>query len=699
MAVAISIVVTGAVPAALGIHAYVDIVAHGQVAARVSAERIGQYAFVQGDIWRFSSHRIAELIGSSADALNSPRQYVEFADGSPIVDIGEPLHGPTVSGVWPIIVLGERVGAVRVEGSLIPLFWKVGFLTLLGGLLGGFTYMVIDSMPLRALQRVTDDLQKTQSELAATHVRLAEAIEALPDGFALFDDQDRLTLCNRRFLDIYRLAPTDVADGATFEDILRKGVRDGHYPDARGREEAWIAERGQQHRHFDGTIEQELGDGRFLRIVERSMGDGSRVGIRTDITDLKKSEAERIAFQQQFHQAQQLQALGTLAGGVAHDFNNILAIVIGNAELLAVELPAEAPSQYAIAEIITASERGAQLVRQILTYTRREQTEVSAVSLDDVLKEEFSLLRASLPTTIDIRLRPLPGATVIGNRTQLHQILMNLCVNASLAIGNRPGAIDIEMDAIDVRPEDPVTAHLQRGSTGAVEAIGGDDRLTYRVGTLMPGAYWRLTVRDDGSGMEAEVLRRIFEPFFTTREVGSGTGLGLSAVSGIVIGMDGAILVRTAPARGTLFEIYMPKGYASSTTHALAPPLAMGERPSWHVMFIDDEPALVTLGEQQFRNAGYTVLGLSNPQTALHHFRAQPDAWDLIVTDQTMPGMTGIDLAKKMLELRPTMPIILCTGYTEPLNDDSITRMGIRALLMKPTRREELLDTAERVMA
>ncbi|MSO76437.1 MAG: response regulator [Alphaproteobacteria bacterium] len=704
-AVVIGVTVALAVPVTFAVQEYLGLVDRHRLSARLSADRVAIYAYTHGETWRYSADRVAELVIPSARVTDNPRQSVYDVEGNLVVSIGAPTSAPTRSQQWPIIVQDERVGFVDAEYSLLRWMGEVGVLTLLGGGLGLGAYLCVSLVPLRALRRLTGQLVSVEAELIKSHARLSEAIEAFPDAFALFDADDRLVMCNRRHFEIYDTClATDpaIAIGMTFEEMLRKGVGAGQFPAAHGREEAWIRARVHEHKTFDGMIEQELSNSRWLRIVEHSTADGGRVGVRSDITELKQSEAERTRLRDQFHQAQQMQALGTLAGGVAHDFNNLLAIIIGHAELLDTATPGAPNWQKSVHEIMQASERGAELVKQILAYTRRDQTAVATIRLDEVIEEEFGLLRAVLPRTIELRYRTEPNAVLLGNRTQLHQVLMNLCVNASHAMGSKPGVIEIELHAINVGIGDPDTARLLKGgplaSSGTITPSADGMTLVSSVGKLTAGPHWRVTVGDNGCGMERAVLQRIFEPFYTTRDVGTGTGLGLAAVSGIVTGMGGAILVRTAPGRGSAFEIYLPAANGSvATSEAAAMPEA-GHGQSRRVLFVDDEPGLVAIAEQIFKGAGYAVVGATDPLTALRLFRAEPGAWDLVVTDYTMPRMTGIDLAREIMAIRPDLPIITCTGYADAINEQDTEIANIRELLMKPTRRQALLAAVERAL-
>ncbi len=709
-AMVISVAVTLFTPIALGLEGYFHLASHLRTSARLSAERIAQHAFIHGDTWRFTDERMANLLSPFAAATETPRQIVEYVGGETVARIGEPISGPKTSASWTIVVQGRTEGTVRVEASLLPLSLDVASFAALGIGLGLATFLIIQLLPLRTLRAVASKLDAAQAELASSNARMAEAIEAFPDAFAVYDRDDRLIMFNSRLVDIYHPCPAGtVAKGRGFEEIIRTAVEHGLFPKVVGREESWIAERVRQHRTFDGAIEQELSDGRWLRIVERSTADGGRVGVRTDITSLKtaiqellSSEAERDSLRQQFFHAQKMQALGNLAGGVAHDFNNLLSIIIGHADLLSKALPENPRLRNSAEAIVRSGLRGADLVKQILLYARRDQIVLSPLRLDQAIDEEFALLRSTLPSSIQLRRRITPNITVNASQTWIHQILVNLCVNANHAIGNNSGEIDIELETVTIETGDPRWARLLRGNplniAGPPTIAGDGVTLVAHHGVLNPGTHCRITVRDTGCGMEKAVLEHIFEPFFTTREVGGGTGLGLAAVSGIVTGINGALLVRTAPGLGATFEVYLPT--IASLPESDRPPTALGsDAPqSGRVLFVDDEPDLVAVAKEQFEAAGYFFLALTDPASALRHFRAAPESWDLVVTDQSMPEMTGAVLAREMLALRPDTPIILCSGYSERVNQGNVAKLGVRELLMKPCRGDELLAAAKRAL-
>ncbi len=396
-------------------------------------------------------------------------------------------------------------------------------------------------------------------------------------------------------------------------------------------------------------------------------------GIGRDITERKRAEEEKKKLADRLHQAQKMEAIGTLAGGIAHDFNNILASIMGFAELIKIRTGSREMDGN-IDQILKASLRARDLVNQILTFSRHKEKEVQAVNLEMIVAETMKLLRATIPSTIEIsaRIEPRPYA-VMADSTEIYQVIMNLCTNAFHSMRDRGGILEISLKSVEL----------------------GDNELQ-DLPDLKPGKYVELSISDTGTGIEREIIGRIFDPFFTTKERGTGTGLGLAVVYGIVKEYGGTVLVRSEPGKGSTFSIYLP-AVESKAVVQQAPERRL-PRGSERILFVDDEKVLVEIGRQMLGYLGYRVEAAASSIQALDIFRKDPGRFDLVMTDMTMPGMTGADLAREILRIRPDIPIILCTGYSEILTKENAKAHGIREVLTKPFSLEQLAGQIRTVL-
>ncbi|MBF0480426.1 MAG: response regulator [Desulfovibrionaceae bacterium] len=391
--------------------------------------------------------------------------------------------------------------------------------------------------------------------------------------------------------------------------------------------------------------------------------------VAHDVTQRKGLEAR-------LRQSQKMEAIGTLAGGIAHDFNNILGIIMGFAEMAMDASKDDATMSRRVNHILDACQRARDLIFQILTFSRQSSEEVSPLRVGPLIAETMKLLAATLPKNIAIEERIDPGDDwVRADPTQIQQILMNLCANAAHAMREKGGSLFVGLETLEL---------------GAAEAQA--------LPGLSPGRHARLTVRDTGHGMKPEILDRIFDPFFTTKNPGVGTGMGLSVVHGIVQKYGGAVNVASRPDAGSTFEIYLPletPGKAAGTLPARpdSPPSGQGR-----VLAVDDEKTLLEMTRDMLTSLGYTVTAVSSPAEALKLFAANPAAFDAVLTDQTMPGMSGAELAREMLALRPEIPIVMSTGYSETINPEKAAGLGIREYLLKPVLKRALAEAMARAL-
>ncbi len=391
-----------------------------------------------------------------------------------------------------------------------------------------------------------------------------------------------------------------------------------------------------------------------LRVQERT-AELARVN-----EELQLEIAERERAEEQFRQAQKMEAVGTLAGGIAHDFNNMLAAIAINADMALHGLSGESSIRKNLESILKAGQHGRDLVRQMLLFSRKSGKTTEVFSLSSLIKETYKLLRASIPTTIGMKLVLEEESDLVSaDRSQIRQVIMNLCTNAEHAMRGTMGNLGISLQKI---------------------TFGSDDPLPYA--EMSPGDYLVLSVKDTGCGMDQEVRRRIFEPFFTTKMAGEGTGLGLPVVYGIVKSHKGGITVATEPGKGSVFEVFLPRADTSLPVGAEIPePIARGNE---RILFVDDEEMIVNPVRDMLQSLGYKVTALTDSGEALKLFSENPSQFDLVITDYTMPLMTGEALGKEMIHIRPDIPVILCTGYNDLMSSEKALAMGFRELFMKP---------------
>jgi signal transduction histidine kinase/CheY-like chemotaxis protein len=421
-------------------------------------------------------------------------------------------------------------------------------------------------------------------------------------------------------------------------------------------------------------------DGRIkhLHVVARAIrtetGGDEFVGAVKDISQEKWSQAERARLEQLLRQAAKMEAVGRLAGGIAHDFNNILGAILGYGELAQNELGAGGAARRHVDQVMQASARGKGLVERILAFSRSGMGERTPLHVQSVVEETLELLAASLPADVHLESQlDAADTSVLGDATQFHEVAMNLCTNAVHAMAQ--GGV--------------LTVVLERAAVG--------ERRLLSHGTLSAGCYMRLSVSDTGSGIPPAVLERIFDPFFTTKRVGDGTGLGLALVHGIVADFGGAIDVATQVGVGTTFTIWLPA--AGETPRLLAEPA--GEAPRGNgeiVMIVDDERALVALAEETLAQLGYEPVGFDSSVAALQAFRAEPKRFDLVLTDETMPDLTGTELAREIRQLRPDISVILMSGHGGLQLSERAQAAGIFDVLRKPLVRHDIAEPVARAL-
>jgi PAS domain S-box-containing protein len=397
--------------------------------------------------------------------------------------------------------------------------------------------------------------------------------------------------------------------------------------------------------------------------------------VAHDITERKQAEEEKQRLEDQLQQAQKMEAIGTLAGGIAHDFNNILSVIIGYTELILMNGNVDSEVKQNLKEIFNASKHARDMVKQILAFSRQSKHERKPIQVRHIVKEALKMLRASLPATIEIQQKIEKNTGVIeADPAQFHQVLMNLCTNAAHAMHEKDGVLEISLSNIE-----------------------WDQNAAARPPELKAGPYLKLSVSDTGDGIHPETRDQIFEPYFTTKEKGEGTGLGLAVVQGIIKSHNGAVTVESEFGQGSTFHLYLPIIQGNVKTDEVASaPLPMGRE---RILLVDDEQPLVEIGKQMLERLGYSVAARTSSVEALELFKAQPDRYDLVITDIVMPNMTGEILAEKLMDIRADIPVILCTGYSEKFTRKHASAMGVRSFLMKPLLMQDLANTVRQALA
>jgi PAS domain S-box-containing protein len=490
-------------------------------------------------------------------------------------------------------------------------------------------------------------------------------VETSPLGVALIGKDATYKYINPRFSEIFGYTLKDVPTG---KEWFEKAYPEAHY--RRQSISAWVDDLS---RSGPGEIRP--------RIFTVTCKDGTKKEINfqpvsqetEDQLVLYEDISERRRLEVQLRQAQKMEAIGTFAGGIAHDFNNILAAILGYTELALGKTPRETPLHQDLQEVFRSGLRARDLVKQILTFSRQAEQQLQPVQINLIVKEALRFLRSSLPASIEIRQSIAGNDRVLANPIQIHQVLMNLCANAKHAMRQTGGVLEVSLTKVRL-DNDFAAAHR--------EAVAGP--------------YLKLTVTDSGEGMPAEVLEKIFEPFFTTKGKEEGTGLGLAVVHGIVRSCGGFITVDSEPGRGSTFNVFLPViERRAKVQDAEKAPLPCG---SERVLLVDDERLLTDIGKQMLERFGYRVTTRTSSVEALELFKVQPDQFDLVITDMTMPNMSGLELAAEIIGLRPEMPIILCTGFSEKITSAGAEAVGIRAFLLKPVALPDLLRAVRRIL-
>ncbi len=515
--------------------------------------------------------------------------------------------------------------------------------------------------------------RQAQLELLQTKLLLDKSQQMAKIGSWQWRLRDNRITCSDELIRIHGFDPAETIDVSAMMAQV--------HPDDRAMFDQTIMDSLENKRPFrlnyrivrkDGTVVWLNSQSELLR---NAKGQLTKVwGVVQDITDRMQAEQKRIELEEQLQQSQKMEAIGTLAGGIAHDFNNILSSIIGFTELAMDDVePGTLPHEN-LEDVLKSGQRAKELVRHILTFSRQSETERKPIRLSAIVEETVRMLRATIPAFIKLRVEDLAGnSTIMGDESQIRQVILNLCTNSAHAMEDSGGTMVIRLEAYTAGAE---------GNSLRPEKISGQ--------------CLKLTVTDTGCGIVPELIDRIFEPYMTTKACGKGTGLGLSVVHGIVQSHKGVIFVKTIPGQGTTMEVVLPLIDKAVENEITAPAvLCEGDE---HILLVDDELPIVKIHQRALERYGYTVTARTSSIEAFEAFQSNPGRFDAVITDMTMPNMNGDQLAKKIKAIRPDIPVIICTGYSEKLSDNSMQYSGIDLFLLKPVGRTDLANGLRRLM-
>ncbi|WP_321491963.1 ATP-binding protein [uncultured Desulfobacter sp.] len=540
-----------------------------------------------------------------------------------------------------------------------------------------FTLATILSAKILFKSRETELLQIESKRLAEENDRLESVIEGTQAGTWEWNVQTGEAILNERWAEIIGYSLKELSPIS-----IDTWINNIHPDDLNSSNEMLQKHFNGETEYYDCEFRMKHKNGHWVSILDRGKvisrtDDGKpqwMFGTHIDITARKLAEVEWEKLQKKLNQAQKMESIGNLAGGIAHDFNNLLFPIIGMSELLLEDLPMESREWENVQEILRAGMRGRDLVKQILAFSRQSEHKMIPIRIQNVLDEAIKLSRATIPTSIEIYQDIQQDCgMVMADPSQIHQIGMNIITNAFHAIGNTGGKISVKLRQIALETSQALDINLS------------------------PGFYAVLSISDTGHGMSEDIIGKIFDPYFTTKEPGKGTGLGLSVVYGIINEHKGKIKVYSETGKGTTFDIYLPLIEQSDRTEAVTETKAYpggNER----ILVVDDEKSVAALEASILTRLGYNVTFHVDSHKALGTFQADPNGFDLIITDMTMPDMTGDQLAIKILSIKPDMPIIICTGFSERIGKKQAENIGVSGFLMKPVMIADLAEMVRKVL-
>lgn len=522
------------------------------------------------------------------------------------------------------------------------------------------------------LEIQNEELQRSQQELSVLQQKYQNLYEFAPCGYLILNKKGIITdlnLTGSRLLETERSHVSRVG----FSQLIDLGWENA-YLSAR----AESTQTGQK-QSIDLPIKRKKGPP--LWVQAEIQADRNEVDevlqwriVLLDISEKKKALEEKEKVQIQLQQARKMESIGTLAGGIAHEFNNMLAVIMGFTELAAEEIPDENPAKGYIEEILTTSLNAKEVVKKLLNVAQKMPTRKKPVPIATLIKDSLNIIRETMPATIEIRQNiRCSDQMILGDATEISKVLMHLCTNAAHAMREQPGVLTVGLEAVEVSP-------VSEG----------------RFAGLPPGHYARLKIADTGKGIKPDIMDRLFDPYFTTKDVDEGLGLGLAVVHGILKEHNGSVRIESKVGKGTTVEVLLSltEEQAKKTIEHKTAHTTGTER----IMLVDDEVTLVKMVTLMLERSGYEVVGKTSSLEALETIKDNPDAFDLVITDMALPGLSGDRLAQGIKQIRENMPVILCTGHSELINEKEASQLGINAFAMKPLGQKDLLQIVRRVL-
>ena len=598
-------------------------------------------------------------------------------------DVNNSLTGLVVMRRKPILLrkqqLEERAANNGVWGP-VPMVWMGVPLVVKDAIIGVMAVQsysdekMYNDQDLQVLAAVSHqiaiaiDRKRSHDALKKSERRFRQLFEQSNDAIVIYDAKGQIINCNHRASQMLGFSRRQLCKMAITQLLPDKK----NLPPERVLQEIEANSLGlieTRMNKADGSLCEVEISSRFIEGGEQRLLQQ----IVRDISQRKKMEKEKQKLQSQLHQAQKMEAIGILAGGIAHDFNNILASIIGYTELALYDVEQDSQIKNNLEEIFKAGNRAKELVQQILIFAHKSDEAVKPVAVKPIVQEALKLIRASLPATIEIVARPASTSYVMANPTQIHQVFINLCTNAAQAMEDRGGLLEVGVSDVKL-----------------------DKYSAKRFQNLEAGSYVKIRIADTGTGIAPNIMPSIFEPYFTTKAPGEGTGMGLAIVHRIVKQSGGEITVKTELGKGSTFEVYFPIVNLNGANQAekKKSPATGAEQ----ILFVDDEATIAMMSDQLLEHLGYAVTTCSSSLEALELFKQNPYSFDLVITDMTMPQLTGDNLARKLLAIRPDLPVILCTGYSKTFSQEDAFAAGIKAYLHKPVTIAQLAQTIRKIM-